>query len=126
MIGLHPIARRALAELQSVAQLEGLRFRLTSGKRTAGSQTELYRRYVTGDPRQPFPVALPGTSTHEYGLAVDLVESSGRQLDLAALAGSLGWTWAGPRDPVHFQVVSQADWSWALTLAPRAPLSVLR
>src|SRR5260370_37739004 len=87
----------------------GLQPRLTSTRRSHSEQTRLYRRYLAG--LQPYPVARPGTSAHEYGFAFDMVTIP---LEGLAEAGQLweGWggIWGGhPRkqgsafDPVHFE-----------------------
>lgn len=116
MLGLHPMAKLGLEELRAGARRQGLKFTVTSKVRSIDRQFELFKLHAAGDPRQRLPVAIPGRSTHNYGLAVDLVADGGRQAELAKLAQSIGWTWAGPRDPVHFQVATQAAWSQALRI----------
>ena len=105
--GLHDITQRALEQLSSDARRAGVSFRVTSGYRSIAHQRLLYARRAAG--LQRYPVAKPGTSTHNYGLAFDAV--SDRQSDLIQLATRLGLVWAGPKDPVHFQIVDQATWS---------------
>jgi hypothetical protein len=63
----------------------------------------LYARYLVG--HQPFPVAFPGTSAHEFGEAFDLVVSPFEALsDVGAYWQEQGGTWGGERDPVHFEL----------------------
>jgi len=51
-------------------------------------------------------VAVPGTSLHETGRAVDMVIRPESQLPLAAQVGrQFGFKWAGVRDKVHFSYV---------------------
>lgn len=122
---LHPVTRIGLMELRRASAAEGLRFDVTSGFRSRAVQARLYDLWQSGSPAQRNTVAPPGRSTHEWGLAIDVVARGDKQRELVALAQRLGWSWAGPRDPVHLQVVSLADWSWALSQAPQNPLSVL-
>jgi len=124
--GLHPVTREGLHLLERAAKENGLRFTVTSGYRSISKQWTLYNRWKLGSPLQRRPVAIPGTSTHNYGLAFDAVAVPySRQGELVALARDLGFIWAGPRDDVHFQVVPQAIWSQALKLSPQNPLQVL-
>lgn len=94
-----------LPELQPYAKyLVALfpRLQVTSVYRSTTEQIELYRSRS----RNPYPVAPPGTSYHEYRRAWDMV---GPEADLE-LAGriweSWGGTWGGRfrrLDPIHFQ-----------------------
>src|SRR5438067_10285242 len=63
--GLAPAMRAALARAE---QLLGGSIPITSGYRSTAHQAELYRSRA----RNPFPVAPPGTSMHERGLAIDV------------------------------------------------------
>lgn len=124
LLGTHPILRTAIQDLTELAHREGLPVRVTSGKRSFNEQRQLFERYRRG--LQPLPVARPGTSTHQFGLAADIVSTAAGQTRLAHLAQSLGLVWGGPRDPVHFQIVTFQDWASALRLNPRQPLSFFR
>lgn len=78
----------------------GLNPRITSTFRSREEQAALYRDYLAG--RSRFPAAPPGSSLHEWGLAMDLVSSDN------ALLGSvwqhyLGGFWS-PNDEVHYDV----------------------
>ncbi len=94
--GLRPYAEHFLLWAES----NGYRPRVTSTRRSRVEQIRLYRRYLQG--RQPYPVAYPGTSAHEVGLALDLVSRDNAALGRAW--AELGGRWAGPGDPVHFGV----------------------
>jgi hypothetical protein len=60
---------------------------------------------------QEYPVAPPGTSDHEKGLAIDAVSTDPQKL--VALLTSAGLSWAGPSDPVHFSLLSRPKGSQA-------------
>jgi len=95
---LHPEVRRRMEWALSVAQDVGLRPRVTSTRRSLAAQRRLYSRFLTG--KADFPVAPPGTSLHERGLAIDVVS-----LDpalFATIVAHVGGRWAGPRDWVHY------------------------
>lgn len=84
--------------LLDVAVYWNLNPRITSAYRSFAEQERLYARYLRGE--HPLPVAPPGGSMHNYGLAVDLVSD-----DNAALGNlwrQLGGVWGGEADPVHF------------------------
>jgi hypothetical protein len=109
-IGLQPETRGAISALERAAAAAGFRMILTSGFRDKAKQLELVR---SGRAITP---ALPGRSTHNYGLAFDAV-APGHQEELGQLAERLGLFWGGrfrTPDPVHFQLVTFADWAWAI------------
>jgi len=88
-----------------VSQLRAYGFNpvVTSTRRSAAAQRKLYAEWKAG--RNPYPVAVPGTSRHEKGQAWDMVVKN------PALVGE-AWNsiypgvfrWAGPKDPVHFEI----------------------
>ncbi len=94
-------AARALVDAAAAA---GLRPQITSTLRSHAEQKRLYARRQSG--LQPFPVALPGTSAHEYGWAFDLVVTPFEALrDVGATWESWGGAYGGAnRDPVHFEL----------------------
>lgn len=76
--------------------------RVTSVYRSPTAQWKLWLNRASN----PYPVAPPGTSYHEYGRAWDMVGPD----DVLAAAGrtweSWGGTWGGRfsgPDPIHFQ-----------------------
>lgn len=91
------------ADLVDAAGAAGLQPRITSTRRSRGEQTRLYRRYQQG--LNPFPVAAPGTSAHEFGYAFDMVVSPMDALtDVGAYWQAQGGIWGGAfKDPVHFE-----------------------
>ena len=105
------ISLRALAaELQpyayalvDAASESGWNPRVTSTLRSHREQAFLYRRFLAG--RSAFPVAPPGHSAHEYGLAFDLVTEPFSALDdLGTLWESWGGVWGGRKqDVIHFE-----------------------
>lgn len=99
---LRPYAR-ALVDL---AGRNGLQPRITSARRSHAEQARLYRRFVAG--LQPYPVAPPGTSAHEFGMAFDLVVSP-YDLSLFRQLGQIWVSWGGVwggefDDPIHFEL----------------------
>lgn len=80
-----------------------VRYRITSGRRTRAEQASLYRQSA----RSPYPVAPPGKSRHESGLAVDIVFQPRQFEQVAGEAWeSLGGRWGGrfPKyDGIHFE-----------------------
>lgn len=96
---LRPFAELLLA----AAQDAGLNPRITSTRRSFAEQKRLYQRYVNGTAL--YPVAPPGASAHEYGWAFDMdVVPHEALADVGAYWESLGGTWGGARDPVHFEL----------------------
>ena len=94
--GLAPAMRAA------VRRAEGLLGRpvpVTSGQRSATQQRQLWQRRATN----PYPVAAPGTSMHERGLAIDVPVAF--VPELVAVASEAGLCRPLPRtDPVHFEL----------------------
>lgn len=109
---LHHEFRPWVEYLLRVAEYNGLRVQVTSTLRTRAQQTVLYQRYLQcaarGGRGTCLPAAVPGTSDHELGLAVDLVVNGdfrgASQRALGEFWRSLGGRWAGDADPVHFSL----------------------
>src|SRR6266481_645309 len=89
-------------DLVLAAGRAGLLPRITSTIRTNSEQRRLYNRFLAG--QAGYPVAAPGYSAHEYGLAFDMVVSP-----MEALA-DVGYTWQqwgggwNGADAVHFEL----------------------
>lgn len=97
---LDPRFRPWAEALFQVAQQNRLRPKLTSAYRSMRKQNYLYQRYLEG--RHPFPVAPPGSSLHNYGLAIDMVTLNNDALGRAWM--SVGGRYGGKKDWVHFSV----------------------
>ena len=94
--GLAPAMRAALARAE---QLLGRPVPITSGFRSSAAQAALYANRAAN----PYPVAPPGSSMHEKGLAIDV--PAGFVPTLLAVAPRAGLCQPYPGDdPVHFEV----------------------
>ena len=69
----------------AAARAEGLKVYLSSGYRDYATQNYLYQRKVAqyGEETAKTIVAVPGTSEHQLGLAVDLVDANMQDLTSA-------------------------------------------
>jgi D-alanyl-D-alanine dipeptidase len=108
LLGLHPEVRRRVDAMVEALRGAGYSVTITSAYRSPAEQKRLWAKRAVN----PFPVAPPGCSTHEYGFAVDLVTDYDG--DLGDLGDDFGLIWAGPRDRVHFDVWGPA---WRAVLA---------
>jgi hypothetical protein len=92
----------APAMLAALARADGLLGRpvtVVSGLRTRSQQEALWERRATN----PYPVARPGTSDHERGLAIDVPRTD--VADLRRVASAAGLCQPLPTtDPIHFIV----------------------
>jgi len=86
--------------LFNIARRYHLKPQLTSSYRSLRRQRILYDKYLRGE--HPFPVAPPGQSLHNYGLAIDM--TSRHNAWLAEIWQYWGGSWGGSRDYVHFAV----------------------
>lgn len=94
--GLAAAMRAALARAE---QLLGRSVPITSGYRSTEAQAQLYANRASN----PYPVAPPGSSMHERGLAIDVAaDFVPRLLEVAPRAG-LCQPYAAD-DPIHFEV----------------------
>lgn len=112
----HPRAKAKFIELIVKADQElGKKLRVTSGLRTIAEQNELYAQGRT----KPGPVvtnAKGGSSYHNFGLAIDVVEINGGQAlwnnpdwnKIGSFGKKLGLEWGGDwtsiKDKPHFQM----------------------
>jgi hypothetical protein len=100
-MALDPKVREAvILAAQEYQQLTGEKLRINSGKRSREDQERLYNEYIRRG-RTGMPVAPPGSSAHESGLAVDIQQgkSDRRAVDILNKYGLLQTV---PNDPVHF------------------------
>ena len=97
--GLTTEMRAAIAAAEA---LLGRPLPITSGWRSGAAQRALWDRRATN----PFPVARPGTSSHERGTAIDVPRSFAGAL--AAVGPEVGLCRPLPAtDPVHFELCRQ-------------------
>jgi len=100
-VGLAPGVAQGLRVILDVLRGLGYAARFTSGFRSPAKQRELYAKWRAG--LSPYPVAKPGRSRHEVGLAVDV--ASDAPDEILRFAGDVaGLRWYGRRDRVHFSV----------------------
>src|SRR5260370_40108576 len=96
-------------DLVLAAGRAGLLPRITSTIRSNSEQRRLYNRYLAG--QAGYPVAPPGYSAHEYGLAFDMVVSP-----MEALA-DVGYTWqqwdggGNGAAAVHFELPGASEYA---------------
>ena len=93
------LAPGMLAALDRAEELLGEPVTVVSGFRTRAEQAALYARRGTNR----YPVARPGTSAHERGLAVDVPLDLAQRLREVAESAGLCMT-APAADPIHFEL----------------------
>ncbi len=97
--GLAPAVQAALARARA---LLGTAVPVTSGYRSPARQAALYANRHNN----PYPVARPGTSRHELGMAVDVPLSFVPRL--LSVAAQVGLCHPYPvTDPVHFELCAR-------------------
>jgi hypothetical protein len=107
--GLVPELQEPANALLDAAGRAGLLPRITSTVRTRSEQRRLYNRFLAG--QSGYPVAPPGASAHEYGLAFDMVVSPMEALaDVGYTWQSWGGGWNGA-DAVHFELPGASEWA---------------
>lgn len=86
------------------AESIGARPRVTSTFRSIREQRRLFEEFQAG--RSRFPVARPGNSLHNFGLAFDMVSRSAPfQRHLGQVWDSAGFRWGGNfNDAPHFAI----------------------
>lgn len=104
--------------LFDLAEAAGVHPRVTSGTRSHQLQETLYKKFLEG--REPYLVAVPGQSAHEYGYAFDMVVPSRiDQADLGTVWVGWGGVYGGKKDPVHFEF---PNWrAYASGIVPSGP-----
>jgi hypothetical protein len=95
--GLEPWLRPWAEWLVAVAGAYG-DVRVTSVRRSRTQQLALWNNRHNN----PYPVAPPGSSYHEYGRAWDMVGPDWLLTWAGALWKSVGGRWSA-RDPIHFE-----------------------
>lgn len=111
---LHPDIRTNAREFINTAEKEhGIKLRITSGYRSIEAQDELFAQGRT-KPGKKITNAKGGSSYHNYGLAIDVVElKEGKALwyndwfKIGEIGKSVGFEWGGEfnrfKDLPHFQ-----------------------
>lgn len=116
ILTLHPLIREKVRQFLSLAKENGIDLLITSAFRSFQEQEKIYQQGRT----LPGPIvswAKPGTSYHNYGLAIDVVPIVNNQAiwgsneiwnSIGRLGKSLGFTWGGDwtkkPDRPHFQM----------------------
>lgn len=118
---IHPTLKKIARNLPRVAASQGFQVRITSGYRSYATQAKLYRDYVNGV--AAYPANPPGTSMHEKGLALDILSTNVE--GLAGLLTSVGLVWAGPADPIHFEMPGKIA-TGSRQSAKQAPVQLLQ
>lgn len=95
---LNPEARKKLLGAFADLDRQGIPYRVNSAYRSPEEQKKLYANRKNN----PYPVAKPGTSRHEKGLAADLGIAPEHREAANAVLAKHGWSWAGPKDEVHY------------------------
>ena len=104
LLSLPSDVRLAVNRARAAARARGFELVITSTFRTRAEQQSLFDQFQLGV--RSFPVARPGTSRHEFGLAIDGVAiPPSRRPELVDIMRSVGFRWAGPSDTVHFDYV---------------------
>jgi len=100
---LHPALKQKAKYLWAWAPAAGARsVTVTSARRSRAQQTALYQKFLAG--KSQYPVAPPGSSKHEHGLALDIVTVPYDALyTLGRWWKSIGGTWS-TSDPIHFEL----------------------
>jgi len=98
---LEPSTRSAYRRALALLAGEGIDVITTSTRRSRAEQKRLFD--LAGEGKSAFPAARPGTSTHEQGIAVDLVPKKAQDLPrVVQVLAIFNFKWAGPGDRVHF------------------------
>jgi hypothetical protein len=107
LLGVDAELARRVRNMAAALSARGIEIKVTSGKRSAERQAALWANRANN----PYPVARPGTSKHEQGLAVDLVPTGIRTSNASSIMGEegerAGLQWGGrftKPDPVHFEM----------------------
>jgi predicted chitinase len=116
----HPKIRAKIIEFVIRAEKEiGTRIRITSTLRTFPEQQKLYDQGRGDDPGKVVTNAKPGSSAHNYGLAIDILDcgksgkeglwNSPNEAQIVSLAKSIGFSWGGDwtsfTDKPHFDIL---------------------
>lgn len=97
---------RVVAAAEEFNQMTGKKLEINSAKRDSADQERIYQESVkAGRPGigpSGMPIAKPGTSKHEKGVAVDI--QNYKDPDAVAAMNKQGLFQTVPKDPVHFEI----------------------
>jgi hypothetical protein len=98
-------AAQAYLRMKEDAKKDKVYFRLSEGYRTLETQ----KQYWANPPSGPGTAAVPGTSKHGWGKAID-ISSAGAQAWIRKNGRKYGWIWPdwaqkSPYEPWHFEYV---------------------
>lgn len=99
MNGVDPLLVSGFMQLAQVCKISA-----TSGYRDTAKQAESYQEYLEG--KNPYPVAKPGSSNHERGLAIDV---DGDLACAHANAARFGLHFPFGNDPIHMELAGQGS-----------------
>ena len=120
--GLHPDVQKAvLGAAQEYKQLTGEKLQINSGLRSREDQERLYAAYLQRG-KTGMPVAPPGTSSHESGLAVDIQQGKGDGRAIGILK-KYGLLQTVANDPVHFTLAGAGAPAYAYGGIAQGPKS---
>jgi hypothetical protein len=103
---------RARAEATVAYALKlGVRVEVTSVRRYQAEQVRLYQKRQAG--RWPYPVAVPGTSAHQYGVGWDSVVAPAQMPLWTAIRRAMGWT-VPDNDDIHAEYPGWQQYSDSL------------
>jgi LAS superfamily LD-carboxypeptidase LdcB len=108
---MEAVTARAWREMKAASLADGVKLKVNSGFRSMEEQQKLYAEHLAGT--RPTPVAVPGHSNHQNGIALDIEVhrsvTSPEYSWLAANAARFGFTNMGAhfRDPEY--------WHWERT-----------
>lgn len=101
--GVNPALERAfLAAAAEYKQKTGETVNVNSAKRSTEEQQRLWDRKQRGE--ISYPVAKPGTSLHEKGLAIDVPPATAEKMDRMGILRNNGLNRPVANDPVHIQL----------------------
>lgn len=101
LTGLHPQVRQRAQLALDWANKAGVSVTVTSTRRSAREQGQLYTNYLNGTSR--FPANPPGYSAHQYGLAWDSVVAEPYVAWWGTVREAFGFR-VPPNDWIHAEV----------------------
>jgi LAS superfamily LD-carboxypeptidase LdcB len=82
------------------------RHTLTPNKKLMKQKPRIYQGKLWYLKKGMAPMAVPGTSNHNWGIAIDIANASGKRLDwLLANADKFGFSWELQSEPWHLRYV---------------------